>query len=164
MAALFDSGITGEQRLERLCARSGCDISIGTEVLLGTEEKFLVFVRGDSGKPSNSAMDRALELVNEELKKCLDYDDASESNDARFTYGDTEKEQRVQEVLDIPQSSVGLVAGKGGKRLIATRRKSGAYMHLSSSKTKSGFASLVISGTRDAVDVAVAIVLAQISK
>jgi hypothetical protein len=58
----------GEALLTSLRRQSGCAISIGSDLLNGQTEKFLVFVRGDSGQPSNGAMTLALELFSQTLR------------------------------------------------------------------------------------------------
>jgi KH domain len=177
---------------------SGCEISIGSDTLYGKSEKFLVFVRGDSGQPSNAAMTRALEMFGNLLMTDLrgylgtspshnaisvtsnkassrsgsytgysasseepNYDDAEDEDDDVHSHeaGKSDHiEGRVHRVLEIPQSSVGLIAGKGGKRLYAMRKKSGAYIALVSKGKNRGPAKLTISGSAASVEVALNLV------
>eukprot|EP01035_Chromulina_nebulosa_P031216 gene31216-41592_t len=48
---------------------SGCEVWISEEMLEGRKEKFIVFKRGYSGQPSNSAMNIALDLISTSLKQ-----------------------------------------------------------------------------------------------
>ena len=48
---------------------SGCEVWISEEMLEGRAEKFIVFKRGYSGQPSNSAMNVALDLISASLKQ-----------------------------------------------------------------------------------------------
>lgn len=101
-------------------------------------------------------MTLALEVFSQQLKAefnmkdSIDYDDEEEERKSMTGEG------RVQKVLEIPQASVGLIAGKAGKKLYALRKKSGAYISLISknNKTSKGLARLSISGTAIAVETA----------
>ncbi len=66
--------------------------------------------------------------------------------------------ERVHRQIDIPQSIVGLVAGKGGKKLFAMRKKSGAYMSLVSKSKSRVPGRLTISGTAESVETALSLV------
>ena len=48
---------------------SGCEAWISEEILEGRKEKFIVFKRGYSGQPSNSAMNVALDLISTSVKQ-----------------------------------------------------------------------------------------------
>ena len=152
-------GPVGEDVLTRLRNQSGCVVSVGSDMLNGRTEKFLVFVRGDSGQPSNGAMTLALEVFCQQLRTELlpsindsPLDDEDEREEMRQMA--LPVEGRVQKVMDIPPGAVGMINGKNGK-LYAMRKKSGAL--ISKNKTR-GQTRLTISGTAQAVDSAMAIV------
>ncbi len=176
----------GDTHYEYFAKKSGCNLSIHSEKLNGSVEKFLVFVRGPTGSPENAFMATALEWVCLAFKRALmageiliadgsndmiDVDDEEiaalpniyptphriEANWVALGHG------RYQRVLDIPQVAVGLVAGKGGKKLFAMRKKSGAYMSLVSKLKSNVPAKLTISGTADAVGAAIGLVRAALA-
>ena len=165
--------------------RSGCDIYIDVDNLYGKQEKFLVFVRGDTGKPSNAAMSVALDAASQMFRIRLqnvpkgssigggsgasasvdsddDEDDDDEANAQAHMHGGSHH-GRIQHILDIPQSAVGLIAGKNGKKLHAMRKKSGAYIALVS-KSRKVAAKLTISGVPKDVEVALSMVRQALSE
>lgn len=163
--AVVLEGPSGEGILQRLKSQSGCVVSVGTDMLNGRTEKFLVFVRGDSGQPSNGAMTLALEVFSQQLRGELspfgmdrdailmdDEDDREEMRQIGLP-----GEGRMQKFLEIPQGAVSMITGKSGK-LYAMRKKSGAYIALISKNKARGQARLTISGTAAAVESALAIV------
>jgi hypothetical protein len=164
--------------------RSGCDIYIDVDNLYGKQEKFLVFVRGDTGKPSNAAMSVALDAASQMFRIRLqnvpkssssistvasasadtddDEDDDDEAHAQAHLHGGSHH-GRIQHILDIPQSAVGLIAGKNGKKLHAMRKKSGAYIALVS-KSRKVAAKLTISGVPKDVEVALSMVRQALSE
>ena len=149
----------GSDILAKLRRQSGCAMSVGSDMLNGKTEKFLVFVRGDSGQPSNGAMTMALELFSQMLRT-----DFLAPPDSSFLDEEEEMHQmgvpsegRIQKVLEISQGAVSVITGKSGK-LYAMRKQSGAYIALISKNKTKGQARLTISGTAAAVESALAIV------
>lgn len=166
IAATLESSM-GESILSKLRSQSGCVVSVGSDMLNGRTEKFLVFVRGDSGQPSNGAMTLALEVFSQQLR-CELMPAAIERESTSMDEEDDREEMRqmglpgegrMSKMIEIPQGAVGLITGKSGK-LYAMRKKSGAYIALiSKNKTKTkGQAHLTISGTAAAVESALVIV------
>jgi hypothetical protein len=156
--------VPGDNLLSNLRRQSGCVVSVGSDMLNGRTEKFLVFVRGDSGQPSNGAMTLALEVFSNQLREELgspgiDTLDFEDEEDGRHL-----GEGRVQKVMEIPQAVVGLIAGKAGKKLYAMRKKSGAYIALISKNKIKGMAKLTVSGTQIAVDNALSLVKLALSE
>jgi hypothetical protein len=191
--------------LAMLRKRSGCEIRLETDSLYGKMERFLVFVRGDSGQPSNAAMVLALDLASQMFRAQLQKNTSSpgsastsayqqrgfshsaaataasaaavtldDDDDDVFNYGDDYDlamgkgsfkggkpvgagDGRIQRVVDIPQSAVGLIAGKNGKKLYSMRKKSGAFMSLVSKSRKTA-AKLTISGLPNDVEIALTLV------
>ena len=164
LAAILE-GPLGDGILQRLRSQSGCVVSVGSDMLNGRTEKFLVFVRGDSGQPSNGAMTLALEVFSQQLRgellplgmdrDAISMDDEDDREEMRQM--GLSGEGRMQKVLEIPQGAVSMITGKSGK-LYAMRRKSGAYIALISKNKTKGHARLTISGTAAAVESALAIV------
>jgi len=152
---------SGENHPDNISKLTNCNISIQTEKLYNKEEKFLVFVRGPNGHPSNANMSNALDYVSELIRNEF-YENGLLTGDFNSQtiglYSNNINDNRIQRILEIPQHNVGLIAGKGGKKLFAMRKKSGAYMSLVS-KSKSNIpAKLTISGTQDSVDIAISLV------
>lgn len=162
VATLLES--PGDIILSTLRRQSGCVVSVGSDMLCGKTEKFLVFVRGDSGQPSNASMILALNIFSQQMRDELYMPDHyDQEEEKRHMTG----EGRVQRVLDIPQSVVRLIAGTAGKKLYAMRKKSGAYIALinkSKGKGAQGMARLTISGTTAAVENALSIVKQALSE
>jgi hypothetical protein len=185
------AAVMDEPLLANLRTRSGCAVSVAVDTLYGVQEKFLVFVRGDSGKPSNGNMAVALELWSQMLQTDLrdvlvggavappappaapaapaapvgaagDVDGGDPEDydaDAAAASGMHGGDGRIQRVLELPHAAVALIAGKAGKKLYAMRKKSGAYVALvSKSKAKGSTASLTISGSVAAVELALNLV------
>jgi len=173
----------GECSLENLRHASGCQVSIGVEKLRGKDEKFLVFVRGDSGSPANSAMALALDIVCRQLREYfMRFGSSIHPSSLRADpsgnfsgipggmggaivgglVGDTQypisNPNHVYRVVDVPQAAVGLVAGRGGRRLETMRRKSGAEMNLASKNKGHAPAKLTIYGSQASVDIALQLV------
>ena len=211
------AAVLDEPLLASLRARSGCALSVAADSLYGVQETFLVFVRGDSGQPSNAAMAAAVDLWSQLLQTeerlqvrpcvapdvalcgppsepylmverlCLPPQDAillateegadaeaaaSAADTAAAAEGDAAAAAEaaatgkapptgIKRVLDLPAAAVALVAGKGGKKLYAMRKKSGAYVALVSSK-KDG-AKLFIAGNILSVEVALGLVKAALA-
>lgn len=176
----------GEAQFESISKKTGCTMSMKTEKLHGNIEKFLVFKRGSEGSEFNAPMNTALDYVCQMFKRALsrgeifiadgsndDIDDEdmpslpsmpSSSGESRDRHTLTALGQgRYQRVLDIPQSAVGLIAGKLGKKLFAMRKKSGAYMSLVSKLKSTMPAKLTISGTAESVEVAISLVRAALA-
>jgi hypothetical protein len=177
LAATFEEA-DSPLNLEALKLRTGCGMSICTETLNSKHERFLVFVRGSSGSPSNATMDVALGLVSNILHVMEERGQLKEV-ESSLSKKKVQKgpplhvpgaasggasaqglaDGKVTRVLDIPQESVGLVAGKGGKKLHAMRKKSGAYMNLVSKMRSTEPAKLTISGSAESVEIAVSMAL-----
>lgn len=149
----------GGDFLARLRRQSGCVVSVGSDMLNGKTEKFLVFVRGDSGQPSNGAMTLALEVFSQQLRSelLMQLDSPSLDEEEEMRQMGLPGEGRMQKVLEIPHGAVSMITGKSGK-LYAMRKKSGAYIALISKNKIKGQARLTISGTAAAVESALAIV------
>ena len=181
------AAVLDEPLLASLRARSGCALSVAADSLYGVQETFLVFVRGDSGQPSNAAMTLALELWSQLLQTDLrdvvvgvaavaaapaapagdsNADGESEDDDGLAdAAGADGVDGRIQRVLELPHAAVALIAGKAGKKLYAMRKKSGAYVALvSKSRTKGSTAALTISGSVVAVELALNLVKQALSE
>lgn len=155
----------GENDPTVISQRTNCNVTIQSEKLHGQNANFLVFVRGLSGHISNSYMTNALNIVSDLIKMefltngLLTMDESHNENEHNLRLLSAPiSSDRVQRVLDIPQSSVGLIAGKMGKKLFAMRKKSGAYMALVSKSKNTNPAKLTISGTPESVDIALNLV------
>ena len=161
-----------------LMVESGCEMSVETEKLYGKQEKFLRFVRGITGSPSNAAMASAIVLVSGiVLDRMVSADDmmAMADEEGELVEADMggvppalsllEAPGRVQQVLDIPPSAVGHVYGKNGKKLNLMRKKSGAYITLVPMKSMKGKgpAKMTISGSLSAVDLVARMVKAALA-
>ena len=147
---------SGGEFLAKLRRQSGCAVSIGSDMLNGKTEKFLVFVRGDSGQPSNGAMTLALEIFSLQLRSELfaQLDSPYIDEEEEMRQMGMPLEGRMQKELEIPAGAVSMITGKNGK-LHAMRKKSGAYIALICKAR--GQARLTISGTAAAVESALAI-------
>lgn len=62
-------GLDPKATLQEISRLSHCDVWMDEELLGGSKEKFIVFLRGSSGKPSNAAMTTALELISEIMRR-----------------------------------------------------------------------------------------------
>lgn len=63
LGADHKAGLAEVTRLSR------CDVWVDEELLGGSKEKFIVFLRGSSGQPSNVAMGEAIELISEIMRR-----------------------------------------------------------------------------------------------
>lgn len=165
--------------VEQLKSDTGCDVTVQTERLNGIMAHFLVMVRGSSGTASIPAFDRCQRMLTQTILAAMhSWVDANltrssagslsgrEADDG-YVYTDEADNERIVEgaedgrvhsVLDIPQSTVALIQGNNGKRLHLLRKKSGAFVSLMTKVKGKGPAKLNISGTAQAVAIAINLV------
>jgi len=167
--------------VEQLKSDTGCDVTVQTERLNGIMEHFLVMVRGSSGTASIPAFDRCQRMLTQTILAAMhSWVDANlttssagslslsgrEADDGYLYTDEADNERnvegaedgRVHSVLDIPQSTVALIQGNNGKRLHLLRKKSGAFVSLMTKVKGKGPAKLNISGTAQAVAIAINLV------
>jgi len=177
------SGATSELSLvEQLKADSGCDVTVQTERLNGAMAHFMVMVRGSSSaQTSIQAFDRCQRMLTQTILAAMHcWIEANQLThgsalgllsgrevDDGYLYADVDKDERdaggeeddrVHSVLDIPQSTVALIQGNNGKRLHLLRKKSGAFVTLMTKVKGKGPAKLNISGSAQAVAIAINLV------
>ena len=141
---------------------------------------FLVMVRGSSGSASIAAFDRCQRMLAQTILAAMhSWIDANltsssvetlsghEADNGHFCTDEVDNDNRnvegeadgrVHSVLDIPQSTIALIQGNNGKRLHLLRKKSGAFVSLMTKVKGKGPAKLNISGTAQAVAIAINLV------
>lgn len=80
---------------------SRCEVWLDEELLGGSKEKFVVFLRGSSGQPSNSAMGEAIELISDIMRRWV------ASNGGNATAAGSSDSPVKGSDLDTPATSLG---------------------------------------------------------